>query len=213
MTCSLDTILSRIRKHANRELAQKRGWKKKVKGEISQLLRVMGYRLFAEKELRAARTNQRFGTDEFGRDVAVALNEYVALLKRRGLFLRTVLLMGSRAKRKWKPQSDIDVLVIADNLPKERRYSVPFGEILNFKRWMLLSDRPLFIGIEPSGCCSHQEFLRRLDNFDIQALDALYYGKVLYDDGFWKEAKETFTRIKEVCGPISEELKKILLPL
>ncbi len=210
---SLDSIVNKIRKQANRKLAQKRGWKKKVKGEISRVLRVIGYHLFAEKELRKTQTDQKYGTDKFGRDVAAALDEYVGLLKRRGLLLRTVLLMGSRAKRKWKSQSDIDVLVIADNLPEERRYLVPFGEVLDFRRWMLLSDRPLFIGIEPSGCCSHREFLRRLQQFDLQALDALYYGKVLYDDGFWKEAKASFTKIKEACAPISEELGRILLLL
>jgi predicted nucleotidyltransferase len=213
MICPFDRILSSVRKQAKRKLAQKRGWKKKVKGAISRWSRVVGYHLFAEKKPRVARTNQRYGTDEFGRDVAVALNEYVTILKRRGISLRTVLLMGSRAKRQWKPQSDIDVLIIADNLPKEREYSLPFGDVLDFKRWMLLSDRPLFIGIEPSGCCSPQEFMRRVSDFDIQALDALYYGKVLYDDGFWKQVNARFTAIKEACAPINEELREILLPL
>lgn len=41
------------------------------------------------------------------------------------------------------------------------------------------------MGIEPSGCCSGEEFMKRLKQFDIQILDAIFYGKVIYDDGFW----------------------------
>ena len=76
-----------------------------------------------------------------------------------------------------------------------------------------MSDRPLYLGIEPSGCCSKEEFLERLRSFDIQALDAIFYGRVIYDDGFWDVAKAQYTEIECKYGLDPLYLKKLLFPL
>ena len=64
----------------------------------------------------------------------------------------------------------------------------------------MLNDAPLFMGIQPSACCSREEFLLWLKGLRISALDALYYGKVVYDDGFWNKALHEFKKIKKKYG-------------
>lgn len=147
----------------------------------------------------------KFGADEFGRDVEKGLLKYVAILKARGIKLHAVLVLGSRVKSRSQPKSDIDVTVIASNLPKEINI-LGLGRLFGLRRWFLLSDIPLFMGIETSNCCSREEFLHKLEEFDIHTLDALYYGKIIYHDGFWEQIQRVFRGIEE-----KYDLKKLNL--
>lgn len=198
MEWTTERILEHVRNQLRKKTAQKSGWKKKAKKSLLRAWKIFCFKSFGKKGnvMRTGRTS-KFGLDEFGRDVEKGLKEYVDLLKKRGLDLQTVILLGSRVKSKCNPESDVDITVIASNLPRERNHHIPFGEILEFRRWLYLSDRPLFLGVEPSGCCSKEEFIHRLENFDVQALDALYYGTIIYDDGFWIEARRRFRQIEK----------------
>ena len=68
-----------------------------------------------------------------------------------------------------------------------------------------LTEFPLFLGIEPYGY-TKQEFLECVTHLDLRALDALYCGKILFDDGFWQQAKENSKLIEEKYLLKKEEL-------
>jgi len=119
------------------------------------------------------------GVDEFGEEVMKAVITYVNTLKKRGLKIRSIVVFGSRARGDYKPWSDVDILVIAENLPKSKRWEI------------------LWVGeVEPRGY-TPREFLKALWKLDMTALDACYEGKVIYDDGFWKSAMKEFEKVKK----------------
>jgi len=119
------------------------------------------------------------GVDEFGDDVLKIVIDYIKALKKRGLKIRSIVVFGSRARGDYRPWSDVDVLVIAENLPKAKRWEV------------------LWIGeVEPRGY-TPKEFFEALWKLDMTALDACHEGKVIFDDGFWKKALEEFKRVKK----------------
>jgi predicted nucleotidyltransferase len=156
--------------------------------------------------------NSLFGADELGRDVEDGLNRYIELLRKRKVQIHTVIVLGSRVKREWRPQSDIDVTVIASDLPTEGTAALT-RRIGSLRRRILLSDKPLFIGIEPSGCCSRKEFLERLRRFDVSALDAVFYGRIIFDDGFWKKALEKYEEMDKEYALSELPLKILLSPV
>ena len=120
------------------------------------------------------------GVDEFGERVMDQVKAYMKALGERGISLRSVVVFGSRARGDYKPWSDADVLVIAENLPI-------------VKRW-----ETLWIGeVEPRGY-TPREFMRALLSLDMTALDACCEGKVVYDDGFWELALKEFEKVKEI---------------
>ena len=192
----------------------KRGYRKKLKKNLERLLRKILFTIFSSSSIKVKRFNgdSSFGCDERGRDIEDGLHKYVSILKNRGLKVHTVIVLGSRAKGLWTPRSDVDVTIIATNLPKE---GINFlsKRLLNLKRRIILSDRPLYLGIEPSGCCSKDEFLKKLEMFDINALDALLHGRVIYDDGFWLKVREKGKEIMSKHGLSEELLKRVLAPV
>jgi len=176
-----------------------------------RIYKVLCYTLFPKQNWNTESRERAFnlGVDEFGRDIAKGMPKYVDILKKRGFKVHTVLVLGSRVKGHWKPESDIDVTVIAEGLPKDVNISV-IRRLLGLARWFMLSDVPLFMGVEPSGCCSREEFLQKLENFDVHALDAVYYGKVIYDDGFWQQVQKKFREMEEKYDLRNTPLKQKL---
>ena len=207
-------ILLQIEERVKNKVAVKKGYRKKLKKNFERLLRKILSTIFSSSSIEVKKFNgdSSFGCDEYGRDIEDGLKKYINILKNRGIVLHTVILLGSRAKGLWTSRSDIDVTIIASNLPKEGK-SFFSRRLLNLKRSIILSDRPLYLGIEPSGCCSKEEFLERLRSFDIQALDAIFYGRIIYDDGFWSQVMETFNRMDNECQLPKDKLKKLLRPL
>jgi predicted nucleotidyltransferase len=207
-------ILLQIEERVRNKVVMKRGYRKKLKKNLERFLRKILSTIFSSSNVEVKRFNgdSSFGYDEFGRDIEDGLHKYVSVLENRGLKVHTVIVLGSRAKGLWTPRSDVDVTIIATNLPKEGRNFLS-KRLLNLKRRIILSDRPLYLGIEPSGCCSRDEFLERLRSFDIQALDAIFYGRIIYDDGFWNIAKTQYTEIERKYGLNPSYLKKLLLQL
>lgn len=170
---------------------------------------------FGKGEIGLGEQTSELGVDESGRDVRNGVVYYVEILKKRGVKVHTVLVLGSRAKGRSKPDSDVDVLIVASDLPGRTIPIFPSlaQKILGIRRWFLLSDWPICMGIEPSGCCSKEEFLQRLEDFELEALDAMYYGKIVCDDGFWLEANKKFKEIEEKYEFDKKQLKRMLLPL
>lgn len=161
-------------------------WKKGPQTTYRKIRRKIAYRMFGIRKFECKNNKLAFdlGVDDFGRDVAKGLSFYIQLLIRRGLKINTVVVLGSRAKGRCNPESDVDLIVIANNLPK------------GLKRKMILSEAPLFMDIQPEGF-TVEEFFHELNNFNITILDAIFYGKVVYDNGFWFQVNKRFKEMEE----------------
>lgn len=194
-------------------IPEKYGWKRNPHRALMRMYKFVGYIIFGKRQWNSDKPSMELGIDEFRRSVLEGMRIYVDILKRRGIKLNAVLVQGSRAKGKWKPTSDIDVTIIADNLPKKKHYPWPLNKLFGLKRWLLLSDIPLCMGVEATFTCSKNHFSQMLENFDIHALDAMYYGKLIYDDGFWKETRNRFEKINMKYELDKTDLKKMLFIL
>lgn len=199
------TILDEVDKQLRKKIDEKKCKRKvNLKRLFMRFYKLCGYRLFRESALHNGNIEKNIqtfdlGVDELGRDVLEGMLSYVGLLKRRGLNVHTVLVLGSRAKGRWKPESDVDALVVASNLPK-----------VNYERWFVLSDRPIYLDINSFGC-TKREFMCLLRQFHLLVLDAIYYGKVVYDDGFWIEEKKKFKEIEKKYELQKTQLKQKIL--
>lgn len=94
----------------------------------------------------------------------------------------SMILYGSRARGDFKPSSDYDIIVIAENLPEFTQ------------RWNLLCKYRTKIPLEPHGF-TPEEFLAMIANCNPAALDAIYEGRVLHDRGFIQTAMVKFGEI------------------
>lgn len=215
-----ESVIKSIKKQIKHRMAKKYNWKRIVYKRLEHIYKKISRLIFwGIKEHSYSnpmiRNFTEFGLDDMGKDVAIGLKLYVDLLLKRGVKLHTVIVLGSRAKKKAKPDSDIDVMIIASNLPG-KSFPEPTifpQKILNLKRWFLLNDSPLFMGIQPSACCSREEFLSWLKSFRITALDAIYYGRVVYDDGFWNKVLNEFEKIEKKYRLKETNIRKLLLVL
>jgi len=142
---------------------------------------------------RGHRERVGFGSTELKIDVKIGLEKYVKLLRDSTLRVRAIILMGSRARGDWKAHSDTDILVVAENFPQSH------SELLV----ALYPPEVWGLSLEPRAY-TPEDFLDALWALDLTALDAVRDGVVLYDDGFWKEAQNTFQVAKREYG-----LKKI----
>ena len=103
-------------------------------------------------------------------------------LRRRGFKVRSVVIFGSYAKGDFTEESDVDLCVVADNLPEEeierrtlrKYYTTPGVEVVAY---------------------SPDEFKRMLEKLNPVVLDIVDYGKALMDDGFFKECREALDRL------------------
>jgi len=100
--------------------------------------------------------------------------------------VRTVILFGSRAKGNGTENSDVDLCVIADDLPQEvlkRRYPAPSG-------YKLLS----ILGFHPD------EFITMLKDANPLILDIVSCGEIVYDNGFFKQVEGLFHQVIKKYG-------------
>lgn len=210
-----------VQEEVQKRISQKYNWKRTVMDPIGQLERSLfrllslGQRRWTGLDSVYSRSDLDLGVDSLGRSVASCLGAYVNLLISRGVKLHVLVVLGSRAKGRGKPQSDVDAVVIASDLPGIRMpefTNIP-EKILNIRQQLLLTDFPLFIGIQPSSSCSKEEFIHWLKEFRAVALDAVYYGKVAYDDGTWGEVLQVFKCLEEKFQLRKTKLKEILLAL
>jgi len=114
---------------------------------------------------------------------------------------KMVILYGSFVKGDWHKGSDLDILMVSDNVP------------LNYKdRWDLLYTVIMGFPIEPHIYTS-KEFEEMLVHGRMTALDALTEGITLYaDNKFMKKMdkllKETMRKLEPRKTSIGWELKK-----
>ena len=214
------SIVEAVREEVELRLSQKYNIKRVVSQVIINLLNKIEDLLLTVSELKQVcstppKVNTNLGVDRRGRDVAVCLQMYVTLLIRRGVKVHTLLVLGSRAKGRARPQSDVDVTIIASDLPGKNTFEFTdlAQKIMNVRKEILLCDFPLLIGVQPSSCCSKCEFIRWLKDFKAIALDAVYYGKVIYDDGFWNEVKSIFEGIEKKYNLNETEVPALLFAL
>ncbi len=210
-----NSIIRLIKEQIEQRIRQKYNWKRKIAFSI-MLLKKRLSRIFlltnpCGKCFISKPNTGELGTDELGRDIALYLKKYASLLRKRRVKLHTLIVLGSRAKGRGKPESDVDIMIIASDLPGRStpEFTNAVQKILNIRRNFLLTDAPLFIGVEPTAC-SREEFLQWLKEFKVVALDAIYYGKVIYDDGFWKMVLQYFRKIEKKYGLNKTKIKEML---
>lgn len=207
-------VLNKVQKQLSEWVPEKYGWKRTPHRAITRLKKFFTFMIFGKKMWRSNKPNMEFGTDAFGRSVFEGMQIYVQILLKRGIDLKTVLVTGSRVKAKWKSTSDVDVLIIADTFAKKTRraYPWPLDKVVSLREHILSSDTPLCMGLEAS-FVSSTDFLTMIENFDIHALDVMYYGKPVYDNGYWQEALRLFNRLKNEYDLDKTDLKKMLFVL
>jgi predicted nucleotidyltransferase len=213
-------ILKKVRKEVGLRLSQKYNAKRTVSELLNNAIRKLGKPFLFFSGLKGVGLSAKvpgldLGKDENGRDVACCLQYYVALLRKRKVKIHTLIVLGSRAKGRARSKSDVDVTLIASDLPGK---SIPEftnfpQKIMNIRRQMLLSDFPLLIGVQQSSCCSEAEFMQWLEEFRVIALDAIYYGKIIYDDGFWKRVKLIFAEMDNKYSLSDTEIPELLFSL
>ncbi|MEM3378393.1 MAG: nucleotidyltransferase domain-containing protein [Candidatus Bathyarchaeia archaeon] len=188
-----------LEKEVQRKIAMKKGYRKKIKVLLEKEIRGLLRKIFSSNKVKVKEYDggSDFGCDSLGRDIYAGLNQYINILKSRRIHVHTLIVLGSRAKGNWRPESDVDVTIIASNLPKGKKNFFIVGKLFELRRSLILSDRPLYLGIEPSNCSCKEEFLKQLERLDINALDAVLYGKVICDDGFWLKVKGKYEEIKK----------------
>jgi glycosyltransferase involved in cell wall biosynthesis len=183
-------IRIQLAQRIHRRLMMKQKWQLWKKGPIAayrEVHRKIAYHLVGLRGLRMvpeALCPTDLGVDEYGRSVACGLRYYGALLRKRGVDLSAIVVLGSRAKGRWTKKSDVDVVVIARNLPAGRM------------RNRILSEGRILMSIQPKGY-SNEEFLKDLDNLSLIPLDAMYFGKPIYDDGFWTSVIKRFSMLQQ----------------
>jgi len=204
-----------MKKQTNRRMSGKYGWKRTALGVLQAQSKSYRY-FFAGSRVnlgfKSGVQKHGFDDNDLGQDVWLGLKMYVRILLDRKVKLHTLLVLGSRAKGRAKPSSDIDVLVIASGLPGRSSAELTnlAQKISNIRRSILLADNSIFLGIQPSGCCSREEFLQWLGEFKILAWDAICYGIQVYDDGFWAHALRRSKEIRYRYGLEDTELRHVL---
>jgi hypothetical protein len=198
--------LNHIESQLQNRLQARALWKKWKKGPITFFRNFLG-KIVHEFYEKNTVSKVGEGVVNPNIDLDRALQSYVKLLKRRGLKVHTVVVVGSRAKNRWHSKSDIDTTVIASGLPNA------FAQRFSFSaRSRVLSDSPLFLGVQGLGF-TPDEFVGGLKNLSLLCLDAVYWGKVVFDDGFWKKAIYSIKEIEKDYGIRESIIKKKLLAI
>jgi hypothetical protein len=162
-------------------------------GPLRHFKKRLGYSFFGSR-YKFSSESHPLGVDEFGRDVKLGLQHYLKLLNTRDVEVRSLVVHGSRTKGAWSPKSDIDVLVITNDTPPSKK---------------LLSDNPLYLGVEAVSC-SAKDFMHWIRECRLVVLDAMYFGQVIFDDGFWVEARMAFLQIEKEYNISRDDLLKKL---
>lgn len=213
-------IVNKVRKEVRLRLSQKYSVKRTISGVLTNAIKKIEKPFVVVSGLKRVGVSSNaltldLGKDGYGRDVASGLQYYITLLRRRNVKIHTIIVLGSRAKGRARPKSDVDVTIIASDLPgKSIAEFTNFAQkIMNIKRYVLLSDFPLLIGVQLSHCCSKLEFMQWLTEFRVIALDAVYYGKIIYDDGFWKRVRRAFAEMDDKYSLSDTDIPKLLFAL
>lgn len=120
-----------------------------------------------------------------GPKVLKDVQDYVERL-RKNIKVHSLVVFGSLAKGDFKPWSDVDMVIIAGDLPR----GLDRFELFYLPRDFAMDPRPY----------TKEEFLKAIEEIDLTAWDSIHEGKVVFDDGFWKSAREKFEGVKKEYG-------------
>ncbi|BBD72874.1 hypothetical protein HS1genome_1263 [Sulfodiicoccus acidiphilus] len=103
----------------------------------------------------------------------------------RNLKPKVVILFGSRARGDYTEESDIDVLIISDLLPRDPREGFIMAYNVNFPKVM---PTPM----------NTRVFLKKLEEGSTLVLEIIEDGKILCgDEDFINEIMKTFTEVRK----------------
>jgi predicted nucleotidyltransferase len=111
-----------------------------------------------------------------GRPAIEYLVNYIEQLSRL-TNVRAVVVIGSRARGDWKLSSDIDAIIIVDK-------AISYTEL-----------PPL--GIVDPRIYTVEELIEAIKAAEYELIEAFEEGKIVYDDGIWKEMQKAYEEVKE----------------
>ena len=91
--------------------------------------------------------------------------------------IKAVVVIGSRANGTWKLSSDIDTIIVVDK-------AISYTEL-----------PPL--GIIDPRIYTVEELSEAINAAEYELTEAFEEGKIVYDDGTWKEMQKTYNEVKE----------------
>jgi predicted nucleotidyltransferase len=91
--------------------------------------------------------------------------------------VRAVVVIGSRARGDWKSSSDIDVIIVVDK-------AISYTELPS-------------LGIVDPRIYTVEELFNAIKAAEYELIEAFEEGKIVYDDGIWKEMQKTYEEVKE----------------
>ena len=124
-----------------------------------------------------------FGYTEDNIDVCKLVTNFLQEVLKYGPKL--VILFGSRVENRWKPWSDIDVMIIFDKIDNKLDLIIELG-----KKFPDFELRIYTI----------EEFIKGIEYCDIGILDAIDHGRILHNDGVFEKIKSVFEYYKEFYG-------------
>jgi predicted nucleotidyltransferase len=111
-----------------------------------------------------------------GRPAIEYLVNYIEQLSRL-TNVRAVIVIGSRARGDWKLSSDIDAIIVVDK-------AISYTEL-----------PPL--GIVDPRIYTVEELFNAIKTAEYELIEAFEEGKIIYDEGIWKEMQKTYEEVKE----------------
>ena len=91
--------------------------------------------------------------------------------------VRAVVVIGSRARGDWKLSSDIDAIIIVDK-------DISYTELPS-------------LGMVDPRIYTVEELIEAIKTAEYELIEAFEEGKIIYDDGIWKETRKTYEEAKE----------------
>ena len=133
-----------------------------------------------------------------GKEARTILDNYIDKLRKHGIKVHSIVVIGSRAYGYHTTSSDIDIVVIIEDYNKIREAT------------------KLSLGtgyIEPR-VYAREDIDALLECYDAVLLEALEFGVVYYDDGTWAKLKERYSgKIKKNVEFITEKGKIIAIKI
>jgi len=111
-----------------------------------------------------------------GRPAIEYLSNYIEQLSKL-TNIRAVVVIGSRAKDDWKLSSDIDAIIVVDK-------AVSYTELPS-------------LGIVDPRIYTVEELFDAIKAAEYELIEAFEEGKIIYDDGIWKEMQRVYEKVKE----------------
>jgi len=100
---------------------------------------------------------------------------------------RTIILFGSYARGDFTESSDIDLCIIAENMPKEELARRTLPNLPSIPNVTALGFLP-------------EEFLEYIKTTRFLAFDIVADGIIIYDDGLYRKIRETFEDVTREEG-------------